>query len=67
LEELLPAHVIVKVQLNGNPSRAEEEGQRLAVLANACLLEVRGSHMLFTSGEYEDSICFIIFKLPILY
>eukprot|EP00967_Tisochrysis_lutea_P084314 scaffold117834_cov21-Tisochrysis_lutea.AAC.1 len=47
LMELLPAHKMVKVQLNGNPRGAQEIGRRLATMANATLLGVQGSHMLF--------------------
>ncbi|KAF5835739.1 hypothetical protein DUNSADRAFT_6965 [Dunaliella salina] len=47
LMELLPAHKIVKVQLNGNPRGAQEIGRRLATMANANLLAVQGPHMLF--------------------
>jgi len=54
LAQLLAAHKLVKVQLNGNPKKAQEFGELLATMAEADLLGVRGSHMLFASGMIQN-------------
>ena len=51
VQDMLAAHVLVKVQLNGNASGSEQVAMQLVSGCQASLVEIRGHTILLAKGE----------------